>query len=349
MRLTFVPDSLTERIGLLLKQAPLPVGRAFFGMPMARSVGVAQRMGLFRELAAGPASAAELAERVQAQPDRLRMLLDLLAGERLLTRREGRYSLGAEARRWLDPASLRYVGTFIEHTLDYWEWWGDLERVVRGGDSFAIHDADPDDPSWPVYIRGQYELARLSAGEVARALKLPGSPTSLLDVAGGHGWFAAALCQRHATLRATVVDLPGSVAVGREIMRETGMDRVVRHETGDMFAADLGGPHDAALCFSILHHLSPEATVALLARVRTALRPGGVVAILDMFQPDADEAPRSSASVFQLFFNLTSGADVPSHAGLSQQLADAGFGAPRRVNVRSLPDLRLYRAEAIGG
>ena len=131
-------------------------------------------------------------------------------------------------------------------------------------------------------------------------------------------------------------------------MRETGMDGVVTHRTGDMFEADLGGPYDAALCFSILHHLSPDATVTLLQRVRAALRPGGVVAILDMFRPDANEPPRASASVFQLFFNLTSGADVPSHEELTGQLAAAGFGAPRRVNVRSIPDLRLYRAEAAG-
>jgi O-methyltransferase domain len=341
VHLSFAPDSLTERLGLLFGQVPLPVGRAFFGMPMGRAVGVAQRMGVFRELASEPAGAGELAERVDAQPDRLRMLLDLLTGDGLLTLRDGRYSLGAEARRWLDPASPRYVGTYIEHTLDYWEWWGDLERVVRGGDSFAIHDFDADDPSWAVYIRGQYELARLSAAEVARSLKLPGKPTSLLDVAGGHGWFAAALCQRHPTLRATVVDLPGSVAVGQEIMRETGMDGVVAHRTGDMFEADLGGPHDAALCFSILHHLDPEATATLL-------RPGGVVAILDMFRPDGSEPRRASAGVFQLFFNLTSGADVPSHEELNGQLAAAGFAAPRRVNVRSIPDLRLYRAEAVG-
>ena len=143
MRLSFSADSLTERLGLLFGQVPLPVGRAFFGMPMGRGVGVAQRMGIFRELAAGPASAAELAERVEAQPERLRMLLDLLTGDRLLKLRDGRYSLGTEARRWLDPSSPRYVGTYIEHTLDYWEWWGDLERVVRGGDSSRSTTSTP--------------------------------------------------------------------------------------------------------------------------------------------------------------------------------------------------------------
>ena len=348
VRSSFAPDSLTERIGLLLGQVPLPVGRAFLGMPVARSVGVAQRLGVFAELARADAGADELAARLDMPAERLAMLLDLLTGERVLRRRGGRYSLAREGRRWLDPASPRYVGTYIEHTLDYWQWWGDLGRVVRGGDSFEIHDAGPDDPSWPIYIRGQYELARLSSKEVARGLKLPGEPTSALDVAGGHGWYAAALCQRHPSLRATVIDLPGSVAVGREIMRETGMEDRVTHVEGDMFEADLGGPHDVALCFSILHHLTDEQTVALLRRVRAALRPGGTVAILDMFQPDADQARRSSAAIFRLFFTLTSGADVPSEPGLARQLAATGFDAPRRVDVRSIPDLRLYRAEALG-
>ena len=133
--------------------------------------------------------------------------------------------------------------------------------------------------------------------------------SSALDVAGGHGWYAAALCQRHPSLRATVIDLPGSVAVGREIMRETGMEDRVTHVEGDMFEADLGGPHDVALrsLLQIPDHLTDEQTVALLrTRVRAALRPGGTVAILDMFQPDADQARRSSAAIFRLFFTLTS-------------------------------------------
>jgi hypothetical protein len=35
-----------------------------------------------------------------------------------------------------------------------------------------------------------------------------------------------------------------------------------------MFEADFGGPHDGALCFNIVHHLTPEQAKALFAKGR---------------------------------------------------------------------------------
>ena len=56
---------------------------------------------------------------------------------------------------------------------------------MRDGGSFEIHrEPAEDEEYWRVYITGQYEIARLSAGEVARTIRLPPKPSALLDVAG---------------------------------------------------------------------------------------------------------------------------------------------------------------------
>ncbi len=352
MRLRFAPDTLLERTGLALGLMPVPVGQTFLALAVARTVGVAQKLGVFRSLARRPATVEALAGELGVKRAALRMVLDLLVGERLL-RRVGssrrppvRYALAAQGRRWLDPASRSYLGTYVEHTLDYLGWWSELERVVREGGSFAIHEAPSDNASWDRYIRGQYELARLSSGEVARIVPLPRGARSLLDVAGGHGWYAAAICRRHPGLRATVLDLPGSARVGREIMREAGMEERVRHVEGDALAADLGGPHNAALCFSILHHLEPGKAVELLRRIRAALRPGGLVAVLDLFQPGPDERARASSAATALFFHLTSGVETPSGEELEGWLSEAGYERPVRHDLKTLPDLRVYVAKA---
>jgi len=344
MRLAFSPDSLTERVGLKLNKVPVPVGRAFFGMPTARGVGVAQRLGVFRELAEGGATPTHLAARLGVREPSLRLLLDLLTGERLLKRSGDEYALSRDGRRWLDPASPTYVGTFVEHSLEFWDWWGELEHAVRhGGTALQDHTVGPDDPSWPVYIRGQYELARLSADEVAKAIRLPHG-AKILDVAGGHGWFAAALAKRHQG-QATVFDLPGSVRVGQAIMQET-RTTAVRFVEGDMLTDDLGTGYDCALAFSILHHLQPEQRTALLQRIRGALKPGATLAILDMFRPGADEPRVASGATFALFFHLTSGADTLSQEELHAHLDAAGFTPPKRREVRAIPDYRLYTSQA---
>ena len=53
MRVAAVPDGLTERIGLMLNRLPTPIGEAMFGMPVARSLQVAQRTGILAALLRG--------------------------------------------------------------------------------------------------------------------------------------------------------------------------------------------------------------------------------------------------------------------------------------------------------
>jgi 2-polyprenyl-3-methyl-5-hydroxy-6-metoxy-1,4-benzoquinol methylase len=340
-------DDLLERVAIGLNMVPLPAGYALYGMTAGRVVGVAQRLGLFAALLPGAATPAALAEDLGLQPAGTRLMCENLAGLGVLEQDGESFSLARSARKWLDPASGTYIGTWLEHSATYWEWYGDLERVVRDGGNFEIHrEPAEDDEYWRVYITGQYELARLSAGEVARAVDLGERPTALLDVAGGHGWFSAELCRRHETLRATVVDLPGSARVGRRIVARAGMSDRVEHVEGDMFEVDLGGPYDGALVFDIVHHLSAEQIVALLRRVWAALRPGGTVAVLDMFRSDATRQ-RASAAALGLFFHLTSGADLHSPAEIDAYLREAGFTTPKRVRVRRLPDQALYLARAV--
>ena len=344
VRPTMRASNPVELLALRLGMAPVPLGEAMFGQPLARTVMAGQRLGVFKRLVDRKASADELAAELELRPAGTRLLLDGLAALGHLDVDGERYTLSRSARRWLDPASDTYVGTFIEHCFDYWGWWDNLEEVIRTGESFEIHEAGPDDPHWRRYITGQFELARLSAPEVARSLKLGRSPRRLLDVAGAHGWFAAELCRRHDGLEATVLDLPGSVAVGRELIAEQGMSDRVKHVEGDMFESDLGGPYDGALVFNIVHHLSPEDNVRLLRRIREALGPGGKVAVLDLFSAPAGKRPDAGA-LLGLFFHLTSAAETYSPGDLREWLREAGFRKPRRVRIRRIPAQTLYVAE----
>ncbi|HEX8099643.1 MAG TPA: class I SAM-dependent methyltransferase, partial [Actinomycetota bacterium] len=272
----------------------MPIAHALFGMPVSRVVIAGVRLGIFERLAREPATTAQLAADLglqRAGTEELVLAMEALGHVR---RRGDAYELAKRARRWLDPSSELYLGSYIEHCVDYWEWWGKLETIVRTGEAVEIHDAGPDDAHWRRYIRGQFELARLSGPEVAKAIPLPPDSTTLLDVAGGHGWFSVELCRRHPGLNATVLDLPGSAAIGREIIDQAGMSDRVRHLEGDALSDELGGPYDAALCFNLIHHLSPEENERLFGRLHAALRPGGTLAVLDLFRPRRARADTSA-------------------------------------------------------
>jgi hypothetical protein len=336
-----------ERIGLMLNRLPTPIGEAMFGMPVARSLQVAQRTGMLAALAEGPREPAELAEHLGLQAAGTELILDVIASMgHVELRPDGRYEMTERARRWLDPSSEHYLGDFLADTAEYWEWYAGLEDLVRNGHHVELHDKPPDDPYWRSYIRGQYQLARLSSAEVAKAVPLARNAHSLLDVAGAHGEFSMALCRQHPGLKATVVDLPGSARVGREIVSGAGMDDRVHHVEGDMFEADLGGPHDGALCFNIVHHQTPEQARELFARIRAALRPGAPLCVLELYDRPDGQKP-NSGSILGLFFHLTSGADTYTVAQVSTWLADSGFGPAEKKTFRTLPSLAMLSAKAV--
>jgi hypothetical protein len=347
MRVKPAADDLLERVAIAGNLVPLPAAYTLYGLTSGRVLGIAQRLGLFKKLLDGPATAGRLAEELELQVAGTRLLCENLGGLGILEQDGHTFSLPKRSRKWLDPESDTYIGTWLEHTVTYWEWYADLERIVRDGGSFEIHREPAEDEAyWRLYITGQYEIARLSAQEVAKAIRLPSRPSALLDVAGAHGWFSAELCRRHEALKATVVDLPGSARVGREIIAGAGMSDRVEHREGDMFESDLGGPYDGALVFDIIHHLSGEQVVTLLRRVREALQPGATLAVLDMFRSDA-KRQRASAAAVGLLFHLTSGADLHSPDELAGFFAEAGFSAPKRTKVRRIPDQDLFQAQAV--
>jgi SAM-dependent methyltransferase len=346
MRITAVPDGLLERVGLLFNQLPTPIGEAMFAMPVARSLQVAQRTGMLGALAEGPREPAELAEHLGLQAAGTELVLDVVASlGHLKLRPDGRYEMTARAKRWLDPASDRYLGDFLADTAEYWSWWQGLEDLVRDGHHVQLHDKSADDPYWSSYIRGQYQLARLSSAEVAKAVPLPANAHALLDVAGAHGEYSMALCRRHPGLKATIVDLPGSARVGREIVSGAGMEDRVRHIEGDMFETDYDGHYDGALTFNIIHHLTPEQIRTLFARIRESLRPGAPLCVLDLYDRPEGQKP-DSGSILGLFFHLTSGADTYTVEQLSTWLEASGFAKAEKTTFRTLPSQAMITATA---
>jgi SAM-dependent methyltransferase len=347
VRLGAIPEGLVERLGLLLGKVPTPVGESMYSMPLARSLQVAQRTGILAALAEGPREPAELAEHLGLQPKGTLRILDVIATVGHVKQNpDGRYEMTKSGRTWLDPRSDTYLGDFLADTYHYWDWYADLEDLVRDGRHVELHEKAPDDPYWQSYIRGQYQMARLSSAEVAKAIPLARGAHSVLDVAGAHGEFSMALCRRHSGLKATVVDLPGSARVGEEIVAEAGMGDRVRHLVGDMFEVDYEGQYDGALCFNIIHHLSPEQTRALFHRIRAVLRPGAPLAVLDLY--DRPEGQRAGlASILGLFFYLTSGADTYTTDEVSRWMRESGYGGVEVKSFRTLPDLRLLVAKAV--
>jgi SAM-dependent methyltransferase len=347
MRLALRGANPAEWLALRAGLVPSAAADAWAGMALSGVIIAAVRTGITSRLAAGPATAAEVAADLGLDPLPTRLLLDCLRSSGHIAERSGRYQLSRSARRWLDPASPVSVAGYVAGAADYWLWWAGLDETVRTGTSSGSHDAPPDDAYWRRYMTGQRELARLSAAEVARRLPMPTRPRALLDIGGGHGSYSARLAERYPTLTATVLDLPGSAAIGRELIAAAGLGDRVLFRDGDANTADLGTGYDAVLCFNLVHHLSPDATALLLRRIGGALKPGGTLAVLDVF---AEPGRRASAhaDMLALFVYLSSGARVHTRRELDGWLRDAGFTPPRKIRMLRIPGLTLRVATKPG-
>lgn len=338
------PRGLLQRLALAFNRVPVPVAEAYFNMMSARTVMAGATLGLYGELAGDPASAEGIARRRGLDPGGTAAVLEALAALGYVARRDGGFVLAPRARRWLSPDSRTDMGECLAFNHEQWRWWSGLEAAVRSGRAVDVHALAPDDPAWDVYVGAMYRLARLSATEVARAIPVRGGGR-VLDLGGAHGWFAAELCRRHRGVTARVLDLPGSARAGRRILEAAGATARVEHVEGDARTSPLGGPWDAVLLFQVVHHLAPGALDALLARVRDALAPGGVVAVLDTFRGEGGRADPMEA-LLGLHWWLTSGVGAWRREDLEIRLHDAGFRRLRWKRTRRLPVHRLCLARA---
>src|SRR3989304_4553475 len=113
----------------------------------------------------------------------------------------------------------------------------------------------------------------------------------VLDLGGGPGTYAVAFADACPGAEITVFDTQATLRVARKILRERGAAERVRLVEGDFLADPLGGPYDFAWISQILHAYSGTDCVKLLRRARSALAPGGRVAVQEVLLAEGADPP----------------------------------------------------------
>lgn len=254
-------------------------------------VTAAMRLGVFPALKAKPLPAAELATAIGADTRALTILADTLVTFGYLTSSADGYALTPASEQWLVDSPYANVELFWQRVM--FELWDGLAESVRTGkpvvDFYAWLAERPETSrQFQSMLDGQ---AQRLAAELAPLLPVPSGPARLLDLGGGHGRYSTALCELHPSLSARVLDFPTALGPGG--------DRV-EMVAGDYQVEDLGTGYDLVLLFNVVHGHPPEGNRALLSRVWSALKPGGVVAILE----HGRDAPGPADLAFLRVFSL---------------------------------------------
>jgi SAM-dependent methyltransferase len=294
----------------------------------ARALSTAVMLGVFDALHESPETAAGLAERLSLDPLGAETLLTtLLTLGYVEAEEDGRLRNTAVSERQLVSSSPESIATFVGAQADlHWQTLGLLPEAVRDGKAYAMHEERRDETDrWRAYIRGLYEISRPE--HEANAAMVPiENPRRLVDVAGGHGAFSMAMCRRHPGLQATVLDLPPSAAVGREIVEEEGFSDRVSFREGDVFEAGLGEDVDVVSVFNLIHHLPEERDRELCRMARAALRPGGCLVIGDSARPEPGEQVSEHGAISSLLFYAWSHSRNFRPSEIRAWMREAGFG-----------------------
>ena len=159
---------------------------------------------------------------------------------------------------------------------------------------------------------------------VVPRLDLKGCAT-LLDVGGGPGTYAVLITNANPSLRATVLDLPAVAAIATELIAAQGASDRVGVLPGDYHTTPFPHSLDAINFFGMLHQESGDSIRDLFRRAFEALRPGGIVHVLDMMTDASHTSPAFSALFAVNMALTTANGWVFSDAELRGWLEEAGF------------------------
>ena len=306
------------------------------GYRAAQILLTANQLEIFHHLSNVPRPAAEIADLTHSHPEAMKRLLNAASGLGLLTKQGDLYSNSKLADACLVENGPFFMGNMARLEQAGYERWGRLPEAIRSGQWPAPNQEMEERTNWVRnFVFAMYDLARISAPTIAENLNLPTDrPLRLIDIGGGHGGYSMGLAQRYPNLTATVFELPAAAEVAREIIEAEEMSARVGVRSGDFQKEDLGNDYDVALIFGVLVSETDEGKLALLRKTHSALSPGGMVVIREIWLDPENPAKSAEATLFSLHTLLANAVgDVSTLERMRSFLIEAGFEAPFLISI----------------
>jgi SAM-dependent methyltransferase len=299
----------------------------------AKALLTAVELGLFTILSDGPATEAEIRERLGLHGRGLSDWLELLVSLGLLVHADGAYGNGTGAARHLVRGADGYIGGFLERSNNnLYPAWGRLAEALRTGKQQSGSDFDQVVANPAIlgkFINSMDALIRVLGPQLLAAYDGWAGYQSVLDVGGCRGYMTAQVVAAYPHLSGAVFDLPQMAPFFEEMVTQEGLTGKVTFHGGTFFTDPLPAA-DIVMIGHVLHDWDAATREFLVRKAYESVNPGGVLLVYDrMLERESSRVENLVISLDMLL--VTDGGSEYTVAELR------GYGESLGASVRDLP------------
>ena len=313
----------------------------------ARAIQTAVSLGVFDALAGGGRDASSAAASLHADSRATEILLNALAAIGLLRKDGKSFSLTEISETYLVKSSPRFLGGMILFDSALWDAWGRLEATVRSGK--PAHSPDmfqtrPEETARFIFAMHSLVEARGDAEYLAENLDFSGVK-ELLDIGSGPGTYPVHFCRKHPGLRATLLDLPGTLKTTKRFIAGSGVEDRIQLVSGNYRTDPFPQGFQMVFLSNVIHGENSQWNEQLMARLYDCLDRGGKIVIKDHILNDPLTHPPVGAVFALLMLLTTEQGRCYSFNEVRAWLEKAGF---TRVSQTPLPSPPFTSSLVIG-
>src|SRR5450759_645655 len=314
-----------------------PVYKAALAYQTTAALIASVKLDMFNLVGAGSSNTDLLALKTGASVRGLRILCDYLTVIGLLYKEGSTYNLTPPAKRYLDSSSSAAVAS----SIDFFAapemislLLNDHVSYVRHGGAVGQGNLSPDHSIWVRFAKAVMPFAAPVAKRVAMYVSaLEERPSTVLDIAAGHGLYGIEVARVCVEAFVTAVDWEEVLTVARANAKRAGIDDRYHTIPESAFDVDWGRGCDLVLLPNFLHHFSRDDCIALLRKVRNRLASKGRAFMIE-FVPNEDRVSPPLQAMFAFWMLATTpGGDAYTLSDYRSMACDAGFA---RTTARAL-------------
>jgi len=328
-----IQPTIVEQLAFRLGIAPVPV-LDYLGALGLQAVCMGERLGIFELLCQGPRSETSIASELRLDGRGVPVLLNALAAVGYVKADNGYYALSPMASKWM-PKFRDGISFFSWMAFDGWH---SIEAALKGEPPAEAHSGQLSALEQTDRLDGALSNSRLSAGEIAKRVRVPSTARRLLDIGGGHGLYAAKFCQRNPQLKATVLDFEPVLAQTRQVSQTEKVADRVECSAGDFWHDDLGNGYDVVLLFNLLNAYPNDRKVQLLRRAAEAMNRSGMLVVLDQMRvPTLRGTAKAMVELTNLRLFDPAQRETYLASSLPEWMESAGLRLQKTSTLRAVP------------